>query len=110
MTAFWASAGFVILAEKLVEEDHFHFSVFYVALIFLAAYAGLTWLYKNRRLSRNTLVFMALGLVSIEAAVNMTVTSVTTTSRTSYVKDNEDVRILVGELLPNDSFFRSGKR
>ena len=108
-TAFWASAGFVILAEKLVKEDHFHFSVFYVALIFLAAYAGLTWLYKNRRLSRNTLVFMALGLVSIEAAVNMTVTSVTTTSRTSYVKDNEDVRDLVGELLPNDSFFRVEK-
>ncbi len=107
--AFWASAGFVILAEKLVEEDHFHFSVFYVALIFLAAYAGMMRLYKKRRFSRNTLILMALGLVSIEAAVNMTVTSVTTTSRTSYIKDNADVRDLMGELLPNDSFFRVEK-
>ena len=107
--AFFASAGFVILAEKLVTEEHFHFAVFYVALIFLAAYTGLMWLFMKRRVGRNTLILMTLGLVSIESAVNMAVTSVTTTSRTSYVKDNEDVRELVGDLLPNDSFFRVEK-
>ncbi|MFR1832239.1 MAG: YfhO family protein [Lachnospiraceae bacterium] len=107
--AFFASAGFVILAEKLVTEDHFHFAVFYAALIFLAAYAGLMHLYRNQRFSRNILVLITLGLVSIESAVNMTITSVTTTSRTSYVKDNEEVRDLVMDLLPNDSFFRVEK-
>lgn len=107
--AFFASAGFVILAEKLVTEDHFHFAVFYAALIFLAAYAGLMHLYRNQRFSRNTLVLITLGLVSIESAVNMTITSVTTTSRTSYVKDNEEVRDLIMDLLPNDSFFRVEK-
>ena len=39
--AFWGACCFVLLAEKLVTEEHFHFSVFYVAIIFLAAYAGL---------------------------------------------------------------------
>ena len=107
--AFFASAGFVILAEKLVTEDHFHFAVFYAALIFLAAYAGLMHLYRNQHFSRNILVLITLGLVSIESAVNMTITSVTTTSRTSYVKDNEEVRDLVMDLLPNDSFFRVEK-
>lgn len=107
--AFWASAGFVILAEKLVTEEHFHFSVFYVALIFLAGYAGLMWLYINRRTSRNVLVLLALGLVSIEATVNTTVTSVTTTSRTSYIKDNQEVRDLMRDLIPNENFFRVEK-
>src|SRR5699024_5455209 len=58
---------------------------------------------------RNVLVLMALGLVSIEAAVNTTVTSVTTTSRTSYTADNEDVINLVEGLMPGDTFFRVEK-
>ena len=37
------------LAEKLVQNKQFHFSVFYVALLFLALYAGLIYLYKRRR-------------------------------------------------------------
>ena len=90
-------------------EEHFHFSVFYVAIIFLAAYAGLIWLYLKKKASRNVLVLMALGLVSIEAAVNTTVTSVTTTSRTSYTADNEDVINLVEGLMPGDTFFRVEK-
>ena len=54
---------------------------------------------------------MALGLltVSVEAAVNTTVTSVTTTSRTSYIKDNEDVRELTKSLVPSDTFYRIEK-
>ena len=107
--AFWGACCFVLLAEKLVTEEHFHFSVFYVAIIFLAAYAGLIWLYLKKKASRNVLVLMALGLVSIEAAVNTTVTSVTTTSRTSYTADNEDVINLVEGLMPGDTFFRVEK-
>ncbi len=107
--AFWGASGFVILAEKLVTEEHFHFSVFYVALIFLAGYAGLMRLYMNRRASRNVLVLLALGLVSVEAAINTTVTSVTTTSRTNYIKDNQEVQDLVKDLIPNENFFRVEK-
>ncbi len=107
--AFWGACGFVILAEKLVTEEHFHFSVFYAAIIFLAAYAGLMMLYQKGKTSRNVLVLLALGLVSMEAAINTTVTSVTTTSRTSYTADNEDVINLVESLTPSDTFFRVEK-
>ena len=41
--------------------------------------------------------------------MNTTVTSVTTTSRTSYVRDNEEVRMLTETLMPNDTFFRIEK-
>lgn len=107
--AFWASAAFVILAEKLVEkEGQFHFSVFYTALVYLAAYCGLALLYKRRRRGADLAVLLTLGLVSVEAAVNMTVTSVPTTSRTAYVKDNQDVAGLMEDLRP-DTFYRVEK-
>ncbi len=106
--AFWGSAGFVILAEKLVEQEHFHFSVYYVALIFLAAYTGVIYLFKNQR--RGLAAFLALLLVSVEAAVNTTVTSVTTTSREAYTKDNAEVRRLVKTLEPAKDFYRVEKK
>ena len=82
------SVCFVILAEKLVEQEHFHFAVYYVAILFLAAYTGLIYLYKKRR--RELAAFLALALVAVEAAVNTTVTSVTTTSRAAYTRDNKE--------------------
>lgn len=107
--AFWGAVIFVILAEKLVEQEDFHFAVYYVAILFLALYGGILWLYKHGRTSYGTLMALGLLTVSVEAAVNTTVTSVTTTSRTSYIKDNEDVRELTKSLVPSDTFYRIEK-
>ena len=106
--AFWGSACFVLLAEKLVTQEHFHFIVYYVAIIFLAAYAGLMYLYKDGK--RTVCGFLALTLVAIEASINMSVTSVTTTSRESYTSDNEEVRILKDSLQPASDFYRVEKK
>lgn len=106
--AFWGAAGFVILAEKVVTEDGFHFIVFYAAIVFLAMYGGLIYLLQKGK-NRNILLLLTLGLVSMESAINMTATSVTTTSRTNYIRDNEDVRILVEEYIPKNTFYRVEK-
>lgn len=106
--AFWGSVIFVLFAEKLVTEADFHFIVFYAAIFFLALYAGLLYLYQ-KGVNRNILILLALGLVSMEAAVNMTVTSITTTSRTNYIRDNADVEKLVSESIPKTSFYRVEK-
>lgn len=106
--AFWGSVCFVILAEKLVTQEHFHFSVYYVAILFLAMYAGILYLYKNKKASLNAIVLLALAVVSVEAAVNTTVTSITTTSRSAYIKDNKAVEKLVNGL-PSDTFYRIEK-
>lgn len=106
--AFWGSACFVLLAEKLVTQEHFHFIVYYVAIIFLAAYAGLMYLYKDGK--RTVCGFLALTLVAVEASINMSVTSVTTTSRESYTSDNEEVRILKDSLQPASDFYRVEKK
>lgn len=106
--AFWGSICFVILAEKLVEQEHFHFSVYYVAILFLSMYAGLVYMFKNGR--RELAAVLTLGLVAIEAAVNMTVTSVSYTSREVYMDDNEDVANLLEVIQPADDFYRVEKK
>jgi uncharacterized membrane protein YfhO len=106
--AFFASVIFVLMAQKLITDEGYHFSIFYVAILFLSIYAGLIHLYQ-KGFSRNVLVLLALGVISLEAAVNTTVTSVTTTSRTSYVKDNKASSELADSLMPGTSFFRIEK-
>ena len=102
--AFLGSVGFVILAEKLVEQEHFEFYMFYLAIIMLALYAGLIWLYKKRRLDLSLLTILALLVVTEEATANTMITSVTTTSRSAYLQDNADVQTLL-ELIPADEGF-----
>ena len=99
----------MVLAQKLVKQDHFHFTVFYAAILFLAFYLWVIWLYRKGQRFENRAMLLALLLVSVESAVNMTVTSVTTTSRTAYISDNEAVRKLVDSVLPANRFFRMEK-
>ncbi len=54
--------------------------------------------------------FLALTLVAVEASINMSVTSVTTTSRESYTSDNEEVTDLKGFLQPASDFYRVEKK
>lgn len=107
--AFWGAAAFVILAEKLVDnEEQFHFAVFYAAILFLALYTGCIYLYHSRKWCRDGVLLAVLGLVFCESAVNMAVTSVPTTSRTAYVKDNEDT-MLLADSIRSSVFYRIEK-
>lgn len=106
---FGGAVVFVILAEKLVEQEHFEFHVYYLSILFLAMYAGLLYLYKKKPFRENRILVMALLLVSVEAAINTTVTSVTTTSRTAYISDNEDVRKLLEDIRPAKTLYRVEK-
>lgn len=106
--AFWGSVCFVILAEKLVEQEHFHFAVYYVSIILLAMYTGIIYMYRKGK--GGQAVFLALALISVEAAVNTTITSVSITSRDAYVQDNEEVQILMDSIQPADEFYRVEKK
>lgn len=107
--SFLAAVGFVVMAEKLVDAEHFHFIVFYVAILYLALYTGFLYLYKKTQVSRYAIAFAALALVCVESAVNMAVTSITTTNRTSYTRNDKDIEILMDEVMPSDDFFRVEK-
>ena len=104
--AFGASVAFVILAEKLVDNtEQFHFAVFYAALLFLALYTGLIWLYQNRKHFPDLVILATMALVCIESAVNLGVTSIPTTNRTSYIRDNQEIEDLVASIQPT-TFYR----
>ena len=106
--AFLGSICFVLLAEKLIDAKHFHFSIFYVAIIVLAMYAGLLHMFKIGKCE--LAACLALILVSVEAAANTAVTSVTITSREAYTRDNEDVHMLMDMVEPSDDFYRVEKK
>ena len=109
MPGLLGAVSFVLLAEKLVDNpEQYHFSVFYAALLFIAIYGGLIYLYHKGKWSLDAILLTALAVVAIEAAVNTAVTSIPTTSRTSYVKDNQDVEDLVWNI-KSDTFYRVEK-
>lgn len=107
--AFGGSVGYVLLAQKFVKDEAYHFIVFYVAILFLAVYAGLIYFYKNPRRSRTTAALLTLAVVAVESAVNTTVTSITTTSRSAYKSDNEGVIELTEDLKTGNGFYRVDK-
>ena len=106
--AFLGSICFVLLAEKLIDAKHFHFSIFYVAIIVLSMYAGVLHMFKIGKCE--LAACLALILVSVEAAANTAVTSVTITSREAYTRDNEDVHMLMDMVEPSDDFYRVEKK
>ena len=107
--AFLLSAGFILLCQKLITAKHFAFWVYYVSLLFVAAYVLLMWLWKTERMRRKAAMLLAFSVVLAEAAANTALTSITTTSRTAYTDDNEEVRELTETLFPSTEFFRVEK-
>ena len=95
---------FVILCQKLISEPAFHWSVFYSALAFIFLYYLLFYMEKKGlRLRLSNLLL--LGLCFIELTVNMAVTSVVTTSRSSYLAGRKETEKLLKEIRVEDSDF-----
>ena len=99
---------YILLAQKIVNNEDFHFAVFYAAMIFISIYAMLMYLHMAKRISKTYLFLITLAIVVIESSVNMSVTSVTTINRSNYINDNADVRALLKKL-PMDDFYRIDK-
>ena len=106
--AFGISMIYILLAQKIVNNEDFHFAVFYAAMIFISIYAMLMYLHMAKRISKTYLFLISLAIVVIESSVNMSVTSVTTINRSNYINDNADVRALLKKL-PMDDFYRIDK-
>ena len=92
--SFAAVVLFVLLAEKLVTEEHFRYWVFYLAFLLAAIYALLFRSYASGRFAREHYFWILLLLVTLEASLNLGYTSIPTTSRTEYTADNADIQTL----------------
>lgn len=109
--SFGMAIAFLLVAQKVVTDDAIHFSVFYLSGLFVLLYYY--FLYTERTRTKRAHQWTAIAMlvvVSVEATLNMAVTSVTTTSRTAYVSDNKDVEKLVQAVRAEDnSFYRFEK-
>lgn len=106
--AFAAAFVFILYAQEFVDQDHFHFWTYYVAMLFTALYALLLWSWKTKRLHRELILYLAMVLTCVESAANFAYSSVSTVSRTNYVSDNEAVMRL-RDSVPDEPFVRFEK-
>ena len=104
-------AAFILLAEKLTQDNgEIPFYVFYISLAIIGLYGILAYLYKRRKAAASTLAILFFGLILLESAVNTAVTSVTITSRSSYLRNTEEARTLLSQAKEEDpSFYRVEK-
>lgn len=107
--ALIVSAAFILFAQKFNDTDYYEWSVWYVSLGFIAVYSLLLYLYRSGKLNVNAATFIVLAVVSIEAAVNMTTTGISCTSRNQYLSDNENTRAVVRYVEDDKDFYRFEK-
>lgn len=109
-TAFAVAAGAILVMQKTVTQTEIHFAVYYASFAVIALYYFFLRWYKSGRADYNVLTIGLLLAVTLESALNMGITSVTITSRTSYTEDNKDVRTLVSDVQKSDpDFYRFEK-
>ena len=100
--AFAAAFAFIIMAQKLIDNDEFGFGVFYGAMLLTALYAGVLHLYRSGAISNLPAAGLVCFIVIAELAANTALTSFTVTSRSSYTNNNEEIRTLTDEVMKED--------
>ena len=99
------SFAFILLAQKLVDNDEFGFGVFYGAMLLTALYAGVLHLYRSGAISSLMAAGMVCFIVIAELEANTAITSFTVTSRSAYIKNNDEIKALVDEVRTDDRDF-----
>lgn len=104
---------FLLLSEKLVEDDAFSTGIFLLSAALVCAYGLLVYLYKagisTSRAVRLATV-LALMLATFESTFNMSYTSVSTTSRSKYLESLPAYETLASRTMENDpDFYRFEK-
>ena len=91
----WA-VGFFLFCEKFVEHEDFELGVKVLTLVFVSIYAILLHFYrtKSNRHVLKAVAVVAVAAVVAECGLNTFVTSVGTVSRSAYLEQQEDYRLL----------------
>ena len=110
--SYLAAVGFYLFCEKFVDHEDFYTGVKILTLSVVSVYAILLYLYRTRNRREKQILYGAIALVvaMAELGVNMYVTGVSTTSRSTYLGKLEDYRALY-ELTAEqeESFYRLEK-
>ena len=109
--AICLAIGFVVIAEHIITEEFFHWYTFYLSILFISLYGLMAYLYRRRKIPTDILAIIIFSIVAIEAAINTSETSVTTTNRTSYKQYDKAISTLLEQVeqFENDNFYRVEK-
>ncbi len=107
----WLIIGLIIVAELLITDDAFNWWVFLLSIIFAALYGGMLYMRQRRTVTKNTLIMLTMIVLIIEMTVNTSLTSITTSSRSTYTGEDSAVKSLVNaaEDYEDSEFFRIEK-
>ncbi len=110
MTGFWIAAIFILLAEKLIDVEDFKFYNYYITFAIVGLFTLLAYLYRTGRIRKVTALILAFSLLAVELGMNTAITSVTLTSRKSYLSNYDDYQTLTAQAeAATDDFFRMEK-
>lgn len=112
--SYVGSMIFLILCEKLVEDERYTRDQMLLTVLFVTLYAIIFYVFKYHKVTaiRKWLVVLLTLVVLVETGINTYDTSTGTTSRDAYVENQSDYRTLyerVKEQLGEDTFFRMEK-
>ena len=102
--SFFLCFVFALLCQKLITVEGFHWSVFYLGMLFCFLYY-LVFTLEKKAFSQRSFSYTILLLCFIEATANMAVTSVPTTNRANYLEGQKETAALVSEINLQDSGF-----
>lgn len=96
LTGYLAAVVFLLGCEKFVESDDFDIGIEILTLVFVTVYAVILYLHRTRKSAKWKLALgcVTLAAVIAECSINTYNTSIGTTSRTAYLKDQEDYKAL----------------
>lgn len=108
--AFGCSVGIFLVLEQLFVDDSYSYKTIYLSILFLALYLLVFSMFRSKYAYRHTLsVYLLFVLTFSETFVNMG-TAFSTTSRTAYLKDNDNIDSILEQVNREDSgFFRMEK-
>ena len=107
---FWGVALFLLYLGNAFTTEELTVDSLYMSAIFIAIYALVMLIYKSKKLSQSLTILIAFALLIVECTINMEYTGYSTTSRTLYLKDYDQVNTLLDNLEEeDDSFYRISK-
>lgn len=108
--SFACAVTLFLLFEHFITDENYTFSIVYLSLIFLGFYLLIILCFRNTKLNKNFIIYLLFIVTICEAAINTNETAFGTTSRTSYMADNQAVEKVLENVNEKDkSFYRTEK-
>ena len=108
--SFWGIMIFFIYLGQFFMGQDFDISILYLSAIFIGIYALAMYGYKSGKINKNVLSILVFAILITECTFNVEKTGYSTTSRTYYFRDYDNINSFMDKLeSEDDSFYRIHK-